>query len=287
MDGKGELNEKKQFELTCSSLGTERIDSNNSVDSTVVSKDPPKLNDENEKESSLGTGKVVDSAKSSEITIQKQGERESSTSSYHEGESTSEKLSMVLRDLDGMSLTDLMSLCKTYRDRVVAGDSRGDVRILQEINRVLSIRINRPRNSGSFSSRKEYPSLPEPNMEGNVSEGQDSFQSSINLSIISNDSLDLSALQENEDELGLLKSLRKASEDSNGTVLQFSSGESPLLTELKEMELIPLEEDYIVERTDGKHFESHNLHSLELKQVRIRRKSAAPESNSKRVHLSV
>ena len=88
MDGKGEMNESKQFKLTCSSLGAEKIDSNNSVDSTIVSKDPLKLNDENEKESSLGTGKVVDSAKSSEITIQKQGERESSTSSYHGGDNT-------------------------------------------------------------------------------------------------------------------------------------------------------------------------------------------------------
>ena len=161
------------------------------------------------------------------------------------------------------------------------------MRILQEINRVLSIRINRPRNSGSSVSKKESPSSPEPNMEGNVSEGQDSFQSSINLSIISNDSLDLSALQENEDELGLMKSLRKASEDSSGTVLQFSNVDSPLLTELKELELVPLEEDYIVERIDGKHFESNNLHSLELKHVRIRRKSTAPENHSKRVHLSV
>ena len=100
------------------------------------------------------------------------------------------------------------------------------------------------------------------------------------------DSLELSALNENEDELLLSRSLRKASEDSSGATLQFSRGESPVLTGLGEIELIPVDDDFVMERVDGEHSKYESFHSLELKHARIRRRDET-EVDSKRVHLSV
>ena len=83
MDEKGEMSGNKQFELTCSSVGTTKIDSNNSVDSALVPQDLSKLNDESAKQSSLGSEKVGDSVESAETNLQKQSKRELSLSSCH------------------------------------------------------------------------------------------------------------------------------------------------------------------------------------------------------------
>lgn len=183
-----------------------------------------------------------------------------------------------------MSLNDLMSLCKVYRDKVVAEDCLGDVRILQEINRVLSLRINRPSSS---VGKKGSSSPPKSSLETTTPLPKDSGTLSMNLSVLSADSLELSALNENEEEQCLTLSLRKASEDSSGATLQFSSGESPVLTGLKEIELIPVDDDFVMERVDGQHSKYESFHSLELKHARIRRKDEEEADASKRVHLSV
>ena len=209
-------------------------------------------------------------------------ERKSGSNS-HEGELATEDITRVLSDLEQMPLDELMSLCKRYRDKVVAEDSRGDVRILQEINRVLSLRINRP---SSIVEKKASSPQSESLLGPNAFSHKDSGTISMNLSILSNDSLELSALNENEDELLLTKSLRKASEDSTGVTLQFSQGESPVLTGLKEIELIPVDDDYVMERMDGKHSKYESFHSLELKHARIRRRDEG-EISSKRIHISV
>ena len=201
----------------------------------------------------------------------------------HEAELASEDITRILPDLEKMSLADLMSLCKIYRDKVVSEDSVGDVRILQEINRVLSLRINRPSCS---VGKKDCSPQPKSSLEAHTVSHKDSGTVSVNLSILSNDSLELSALNENEDELLLSRSLRKASEDSSGATLQFSRGESPVLTGLEEIELIPVDDDFVMERVDGEHSKYESFHSLELKHARIRRRDEV-EADSKRVHLSV
>ena len=207
-----------------------------------------------------------------------------SGSSSHEAEFASEDIARILPDLEKMSLADLMSLCKIYRDKVVSEDSVGDVRILQEINRVLSLRINRP--SSSVGKKDGSPQPKSSSFEANAVSHKDSGAVSVNLSILSNDSLELSALDENEDELLLTRSLRKASEDSSGATLQFSRGESPVLSGLGEIELIPVDDDFVMERVDGEHSKYESFHSLELKHARIRRRDET-EVDSKRVHLSV
>ena len=218
----------------------------------------------------------------------------SNTSSHHEGESILENKQIMNQALshsvlEKMEMTDLVSLCKEYRNRVINQPTEENITILQDINTILDQKmkctntnqipiITQQQENQEENQSKTATQQPKTQNETNQIDSTQTILSTEKIECsqdLSEDTIDfklvLSSIQQNNQDQQV--DLFDDTDDDDTINI------SPIF--------IKNANDLVIEEGESKPFQNEIFKSLEFKPMKIRRKQSLETNEcSKRQHLS-